>query len=91
MFDKLFLDKCIELLKGELVLPVSIVCRNLWNFYGLNTFDKELFDKFSDVIAKYSDKLREVDVSNAFRSFAHFKYVNYPALEGLIKNTIQNS
>lgn len=51
-------------------------------------FDKDLFDKFSGIIAKHSDKLNELDVSNAFRSYAHFKYLNGPALEGLIKNTI---
>lgn len=73
------------------MLPVPLVCRNLWNFYGLNVFDKELFDKFGDIIAKYADKLNERDVSNALKSFAHFKYVNYPALEGLIKTVIKDA
>jgi hypothetical protein len=84
------MNKCISILKKEQVLPVVVVCRNLWNFYGLNYFDKELYDKFSTVIVKNHDKLNEIDVANAFKSYAHFNYVNYPALESLIKNTIQN-
>jgi hypothetical protein len=88
--DKEVMEKCVKIFKSELVLPVSIVCRNLWNFYGLHYFDKDLYDKFSTVIVSNHDKLNEIDIANAFKSFAHFNYVNYPVLEVLIKNTIQN-
>ena len=85
------LAKSAEVFKKELVLPTQMVCRNLWNFYALMHFDKELFDKFAQIIAKSSDSLNELDVANALRSFAQFKYMNFDALEGLIKTTIQNA
>ena len=42
------------------------------------------------MIVNNHDKLNEIDVANAFKSFANFNYVNYNALEVLIKNTIQS-
>jgi len=33
--ESLFMQKCTDILKKELVLPLPLVCRNLWNFYAL--------------------------------------------------------
>ena len=52
--DSLFMTKCTEILKKEVVLPLPIVGRNLWNFYALKFYDNELFDKFAKIIVKNS-------------------------------------
>ena len=72
--DQAFLKKSAENLKSELALPVDIACRNLWNFYALEYYDSQLFDKFSDIIVKNHEKVSELDVANALSAFLHFKH-----------------
>lgn len=69
-----FMEKVAAMLKAELVLPVDLACRNLWNFYALNHYDGELFDQFGALIVKNHDKLSEIDIANALRAFAYFKH-----------------
>jgi ribosomal protein L25 (general stress protein Ctc) len=35
--------------------------------------------------------MNELDVANAMRAFAHFKYINYEAMESLIKVSIKHA
>ncbi len=72
--DESFLKKSCEVLKNELVLPVDLACRNLWNFYSLDYYDPKLFDMFSEIIVKNHEKVSEIDVANALSSFLHFKH-----------------
>lgn len=44
---------------------MKIVCRNLWNFYELNFYDKELFDSFCEMIAQNEEGLNHMDTANA--------------------------
>ena len=57
-----------------MALPVDLACRNLWNFYALEHYDPQLFDKFAEIIFKNHDKVSEVDVANALSAFMHFKH-----------------
>lgn len=63
----------------------------MWNLQALNYFDKELFDKFSAIVAVNYDKLNELDVANALSSFAFFDYLNYDCLEGIIRTVIRDA
>ncbi len=76
-------------------MPVDMACRNLWNFYSLNYYDRQLFDMISDIIVKNHDKVSELDVANALSSFLHFKHTESPSaiacLESLIRTTIRNA
>jgi len=38
------MSKCASIIKKEIVLPIKMVCRNLWNFATIKYYDKELFD-----------------------------------------------
>lgn len=44
---------------------LKIVCRNLWNFYKLNYYDKKLFDFFSEIIFQSMGELSDLDTANA--------------------------
>lgn len=88
--DSLYMIKCADIMKREVVLPLPLVCRNLWNFYALEFYDSELFDKFGKIIVKNYKDLNELDVANAMKAFAYFKHMNYECMESLIKITIQN-
>lgn len=76
-------------------MPVDMACRNLWNFYSLNYYDRQLFDMISDIIVKNHDKVSELDVANALSAFLHFKHTESPSaiacLESLIRTTIRNA
>ena len=85
------MEQFANILRKEPLITVPIICRNLWNFQALNYFNKELFDRFSCVIAANCDKLNELDVANAMSSFAHFEYLNYDCMEGLIKTIIKDA
>jgi len=37
------------------------------------------------------DKLHDLDIANAVRSFAHFEHVDYDCLEVLLKQTIRRA
>ena len=88
------MKRAAAILKSELVLPVDLVCRNLWNFQSLNYYDKAMFDLFGKIIVKNYDTLSEVDVANSLSSFAHFKHIDTSqaaaTLESLVKITIRN-
>jgi hypothetical protein len=88
------LKRAAAILKSELVLPVDIACRNLWNFQALNYYDKAMFDLFGKIIVKNFGALSEVDVANSLSSFAHFKHIDTSqaaeTLESLVKVTIRN-
>ena len=54
-------------------LKAYTACRNLWNLYALDYYDKPAMDRFSRVILETKpDQLHDLDIANAVRSFAHF-------------------
>lgn len=65
-----------------------MACRNLWNFYCLDYFDEKVFELLSNQVAKNPAKLLELEVANALRAFAHFNYINYDAMDPLIRTSI---
>ena len=44
---------------------MKIVCRNLWNLFELNYYQKELFDNFCEMIAQNEQELNHMDTANA--------------------------
>ncbi len=66
------MEAAAGILTQEPVLPIGIVCRNLWNFYSLDYYDESLFNKFCGVIRKEAKHLGELDVANAFIALSGF-------------------
>ena len=72
-------------------LDLRMVSRNMWHFYQLNFYDKELFDIFCEVITKNENsKIGHKDTANALQSLAYFEHLHFDAMGLLIKNTIEN-
>ena len=70
--------KCATLFKEEVVIPLPVCCKNLWNMFALQFYDKDLFNKFGDIVGKQSEELHEKEMVTVFRSFAYFKHTNQP-------------
>lgn len=69
-----------------------MACRNLWNLYAFDYYDKQALERFSQVIIEAKpDQLNELDIADAVRSFAHFKHMDYDVLEVLLKQSIRRA
>ena len=45
----------------------------MWNLYALDYYDKVAMERFSEVLLNsQADKLHDLDIANAVRSYAHF-------------------
>lgn len=64
----------------------------MWNLFAFDYYDKVAFERFSQVLLTAEpDKLHDLDIANAVRSFAHFEHVDYDCLEVLLKQTIRRA
>ena len=79
---------CLKLQKDE--LDLKTVSRNMWQFFQLNFYDRELFDIFCQIIVKNDGNFHHKDTANALQSLACFEHFHYDAMGALIKNTIEN-
>lgn len=84
-----FLTQCSKLLFAEPALTVVQASRTLWAYYILRHKDEKLMDKLSRILSDNSEMVTGIDVANALQCFAEHKYVNYVALEALIKISIR--
>jgi len=71
-------------------LDQYLASRNLWNLYALNHFSEKALIRFSKAFVDSNhDRINQLDIANAIRSFAHFKYLNYDCVELLLKQSIE--
>ena len=69
---------------------MKIVCRNLWNFYELNWYDKELFEYFCEIIGQNEGELVGTDVANALQSLGFHQHLDINAMGKLVNHTLEN-
>ena len=73
-------------------LSYVIACKNLWNLYALDHFNKVAMDCFTQVILSTKPELiKPIDVASALRSYAHFQHLNYDCIEVLLKISINRA
>jgi len=84
------LQSACETLKNHSDLPNKLIARNFWNFYELNHYDKELFEKFCTRILESEEELKHNDISNTIQSLGHFEHLDFKVMEKLIKQTIKD-
>ena len=71
--DNDYIQVALATILKEPALTPYIVTRNMWNLYALDYYDKVAMERFSEVILQSdADKLHDLDIANAVRSFAHF-------------------
>ena len=71
--DNVYIQKAMDIILSEPALTPYIATRNMWNLYALDYYDKVTMERFSEVIIQSeADKMHDLDISNAVRSFAHF-------------------
>jgi hypothetical protein len=71
-------------------LDQYLASRNLWNLYALDHFSEKALVRFSQAFVDSDHKrINQLDIANAIRSFAHFKYLNYDCVELLLKQSIE--
>ena len=87
-----YLKVASQILLAEPTITSYTACRNLWNFYAFDYYDKVALERFSKVILDTkADQLNELDIANAVRSFSHFQHMDYDCLEVLLKQTIRRA
>lgn len=87
-----YLQVALRHLMNDPGLNSYIASRNLWNLYAFDYYDKVAMDRFANVIMNTEpDKLNELDIANAVRSFAHFQFLDYDCLEVLLKQCIRRA
>lgn len=87
-----YLQTALSILLAEPTITSYTACRNLWNLYAFNFYDKVALERFSQVILDTKpDQLNELDIANAVRSLAHFKHTDYDVLEVLLKQSIRRA
>ena len=71
--NEMWLLTSIDLILKEPRLDTYLAGRNLWNLYALDTKHEVAMQKFAEVIfASDVSKMKELDIANAIRAFAHF-------------------
>lgn len=71
--NEMWLVTSIDQILKEPKLDTYLACRNLWNLYALDTKHEVAMQKFAECIfASDVSKMKELDIANAIRAFAHF-------------------
>ena len=88
---KTYLDSAVKILLKETDMHPIHACRNLWNFSELRYYNESALKELTGVVMRNQDRLNDVDVANCVKAFSTFQYLDYDALEMLLKQSIRHA